>query len=79
MIHLSISNLLKEERGNILVVTILVLVAVSMIGTTLAVMSSTDLKISGNQRTNTTALYVAESGLNEVIGRIAEVYPALTV
>ena len=65
------SHLLNGNGGNILVVTILILFGVSVIGTTLAMISSTDLKISGNQRTHTTALYVAEAGLNEVLHRVA--------
>ncbi|MCK4776319.1 MAG: pilus assembly PilX N-terminal domain-containing protein, partial [Candidatus Krumholzibacteria bacterium] len=65
------SHLLNGNGGNILVVTILILFGVSVIGTTLAMISSTDLKISGNQRTHTTALYIAEAGLNEVLHRVA--------
>jgi hypothetical protein len=69
--HHTASQLIKGNGGNILVVTILILFGVSVIGTTLAMISSTDLKISGNQRTNTTALYVAEAGLSEVLHRIS--------
>jgi len=69
--HQTASQLIKGNGGNILVVTILILFGVSVIGTTLAMISSTDLKISGNQRTHTTALYVAEAGLNEVRRRAA--------
>jgi len=51
--------------------TILILFAVSVIGTTLAMISSTDLKISGNQRSHTSALYVAEAGMNEAVHRLS--------
>jgi hypothetical protein len=60
-----------DERGNILVVTLLVLFAISVIGFTMAMVSSMDLKISGNQRTTTQSLFVAEAGLNEAIHRLS--------
>jgi hypothetical protein len=66
-----INGNLKAESGNILVVTLLVLFAISVIGATLAMVSSMDLKISGNQRTTTQSLFVAEAGLNEAIHRIS--------
>jgi hypothetical protein len=60
-----------NERGSVLVVTLLIMFAVGVIGATLAVISSMDLKISGNQRVTTQALDVSEAGLNEAIHRIA--------
>jgi hypothetical protein len=66
---------LGSERGSVLVVTLLIMFAVGVIGATLAVLSSMDLKISGNQRVTTQALDVAEAGLNEVIHRIALANP----
>ena len=59
------------EDGNILVVTLLILFAVSVIGGTLGMVSSMDLKISGNQRTTTQSLFIAEAGLNEAIHRLS--------
>ena len=59
------------ERGSVLVVTLLILFAVGVMGATLAMLSSMDLKISGNQRVTTQALGVAEAGLNETIHRLA--------
>jgi hypothetical protein len=61
----------RRENGNILVVTLLVLFAISVIGGTLAMISSVDLKISGNQRKTTQALFIAEAGLNEAIHRLS--------
>ncbi len=66
-----INGNLKAESGNVLVVTLLVLFAISVIGATLAMVSSMDLKISGNQRTTTQSLFIAEAGLNEAIHRIS--------
>ena len=62
---------LQNEKGNILVVTLIILFAVSVIGATMAMVSSMDLKIAGNQRTTTQSLFVAEAGLNEAIHRLS--------
>ena len=62
---------INGNGGSILVVTLLLIFAVSVIGATLASISSMDLRISGNQRATTEALQVAEAGLNEVIHRLA--------
>ncbi len=62
---------LKGKSGNILVVTLLILFAISIIGATLAMVSSMDLKIAGNQRMTTQSLFVAEAGLNEGIHRLS--------
>jgi hypothetical protein len=70
-----ISKTLKDERGSALVVTLLVLFAVSIIGATLAKISSTDLKIAGNQRMTSDALYAAEAGLTEAVHRLAQSDP----
>ncbi len=64
-------KLLGESNGNILLITMLIIFAVSIIGTMLASMSSTDLKISANQRTHVQALSTTEAGLTEVIHRMA--------
>jgi hypothetical protein len=69
--RVKINSNLEAESGNILVVTLLVLFAISVIGATLAMVSSMDLKISGNQRKTTQSLFVAEAGLNEAIHRIS--------
>ena len=61
----------RERDGNILVVTLLILFAISIIGATLAMVSSMDLKIAGNQRMTTQSLFVAEAGLNEAIHRLS--------
>ncbi len=66
-----INGSMKMEGGNVLVVTLLVLFAISVIGATLAMVSSMDLKISGNQRTTTQSLFIAEAGLSEAIHRIS--------
>jgi hypothetical protein len=56
-------------------VTLLIVFAVGVMGATLAMLSATDLKISGNQRVTTQALDVAEAGLNEAIHRLSLANP----
>lgn len=64
-----------NERGNILVIACLLVFATFVIGGTVAMMSSTDLKISGNQEMGTEAQFVAEAGLTEAIHRLSLPYP----
>ena len=59
------------QEGSVLVMTLLVLFAISVMGATLAMVSSMDLKISGNQRRTSKAFFVAEAGLNEAIHRLS--------
>lgn len=67
----SFKKLPRDESGNVLVVTLLILFAISVIGATVAMISSMDLKIAGNQRSTTRALPVAEAGLSEAIHRLS--------
>ena len=59
------------QEGSVLVMTLLVLFAISIMGATLAMVSSMDLKISGNQRRTMQSFFVVEAGLNEAIHRIS--------
>ena len=67
----------REEDGNVLVITLMILFAISVIGMTIASLSTMDLRISGNQRHDTRALYAAEAGLNEAIHRLTCVDPTI--
>jgi hypothetical protein len=67
----------NDESGSVLVVTLLIIFAVGVISTTLAMLSTMDLKISGNQRSTTQALDVAEAGLSEAIHRLSLVNPTV--
>ncbi len=60
----------RGESGNVLIITLMILFAISTIGMTVASVSTMDLKISGNQRATTQALFAAEAGLNEAIHRL---------
>jgi hypothetical protein len=76
---MNIRSILKHsgEEGNILVVTLMVLFAISVIGGMLTMVASMDLKISGNQRHAVQALFIAEAGLNEAIHRISITDPTV--
>jgi hypothetical protein len=65
----------RNERGNILVIACLLVFATFVIGAAVAMMSGTDLKISGNQEMGTESQFVAEAGLSETIHRLALPYP----
>ena len=69
------STAVRNERGNALVMAILLVFAASAIGAMVALMSATDLKISGNQERGTEALFVAEAGMSEAIHRLGAPYP----
>ena len=59
------------ERGSVLVIAMMLIFAAAVMGSVLAMVASTDLKISGNQRLSTSALYAAEAGLNEASHRLS--------
>jgi hypothetical protein len=59
------------ESGNVLIITLLILFAIAIIGSTIAMVSTMDLKISGNQRKTSEALFIAEAGLTEAIHRLS--------
>lgn len=65
----------NNERGNILVIALLLVFATCIIGGAVAMMSTTDLKISGNQELGTEAQFVAEAGLAEAMHRLSLPYP----
>lgn len=73
------STAVRNERGNALVMAILLVFAASAIGGMVALMSATDLKISGNQERTTEALFVAEAGMSEAIHRLGVPYPTMEV
>ena len=52
-----------HESGSALLITVLVLLVVSILGTTVVTMGHTDYALSANYRSNITALNLADSGL----------------
>jgi hypothetical protein len=60
---------LREERGIVLVLGMLLLLVVTLIGISSLSTSTYDILISGNERASVQAFYVAEAGINEFMGR----------
>jgi len=62
---------LNNERGMVLVVSVLLLAALTILGTTTVMQTSTDLKISTNYKTSTQAFYDADAGVQYVLKQLA--------
>ena len=62
-------NHLRQERGMVLVLGMLLLLVVTLIGISSLSTSTYDILISGNERASVQAFYVAEAGINEFMGR----------
>ncbi|MFH1221395.1 MAG: pilus assembly PilX N-terminal domain-containing protein [Candidatus Eisenbacteria bacterium] len=63
--------LLRNEEGSGLVLAILIIVALFVLGTSLAFLTRTDVNISGHQTQYVEAVYVAEAGVEEAIQRLS--------
>ncbi len=64
-------------NGSALVMAILVIFALTVIGSMISMVASMDVKISGNQRMSTEALYAAEAGLSEAVHRMSLLNPTV--
>jgi Tfp pilus assembly protein PilX len=58
----TMEGLLKSEKGVLLIAALTLLSALTLVGTTAYLLSSTDIKIGGNFRNNQMALHVAMAG-----------------
>jgi hypothetical protein len=58
-------SLLANERGIVLIAVLCLIATLVLVGTTAYIVSSTDVKIGGNFRTNQTALQVAMAGAEQ--------------
>ncbi len=58
-------RLLENERGIVLIAVLCLIAALVLVGTTAYIVSSTDVKIGGNFRTNQTALQLAMAGTEQ--------------
>ncbi len=65
-----VKEYLSEERGAALIVALLLMVAVTVLGTGGMITSSTDIQISGNYKTSQEIFYGAEGGIEMVKGII---------
>ena len=61
----------NNEKGVVLVATLLVVAALIIFGTTAVMQTSTDLKIGGNYKTSTQAFYDADAGVQYVLKKLA--------
>jgi hypothetical protein len=64
-------EILKNNRGMALVAALLIMVALTVLGMAAIMNSSTEIKIAGNYRTGTRALYIAEAGIQEALYRLS--------
>lgn len=68
---------LRDEKGMILVVSLMLISVLLLLGTTAVMTSTTDMKISANYKTGIQASYVAEAGIEEARARMgADFLPA---
>jgi hypothetical protein len=66
-----IRNLLGNEGGNIVVITLLLLVGLTALGAAFMTTSRTETQITGNVIRHAQALTIAEAGLNEAVARMS--------
>jgi hypothetical protein len=64
-----------NQKGSGLVLAILIIVALFVLGSSLAFLTRTDVNISKHQTQSIEALYVAEAGVEEAVERLALTYP----
>ena len=63
-------SLYRNEKGMVLITALFFLGILLVISTTAYIVTTTDLKIGGNYKANTQALYTAESGIAEAQARL---------
>jgi hypothetical protein len=63
---------LREERGIALVLSMLLLLALTLIGISALNTSTYDIRISANEKASVQAFYIAEAGINEFMGRFRD-------
>lgn len=59
------NKLVRNERGLVLIVALMLLTALTLAGATAFIVASTDVKVGGNFKTNQTALQVAMAGAEQ--------------
>jgi Tfp pilus assembly protein PilX len=60
----------RNERGMVTAVGLLMVAMLTLLGTTAAIVTSTDLLIGGNYKVSEGAFYAAEAGIEEARGRL---------
>ena len=61
---------LSDEKGMALVAGLLLVAVLMLLGTTAVMTSTTDMKISGNYKSNSQAFFVAEAGTENARGNL---------
>jgi Tfp pilus assembly protein PilX len=61
---------LGDEKGLVLVVSLMMVAVILLLGTTAVLTTSTDMKISANYKTGNEAFYAAEAGIEEARARL---------
>lgn len=61
---------LKDERGFVLILVLMLLAAMTAIGTAALMTSNTDMLIARNEKDSKNAFYLAETGIEETVGRM---------
>lgn len=67
--HLSESVARTGERGTVYIIALLVLVVLSILGLTLALVTQTEMRIGGNELTATRSFYTADAGMQTAVAR----------
>ena len=71
---------LGNDKGLVLVVSLMMVAVILLLGTTAVLTTSTDMKISANYKTGNEAFYAAEAGLEEARSRLrADAAPAILI
>ena len=63
-------NSCRDEKGLVLIAAIGLIAILALLGTVSAITTVTEIKISGNYKTNTKALYAAQAGIEEARARL---------
>ena len=65
----SMDGLLRDQRGSVIVIALIILVILIIIGTVIINLSGTEVTIAANQRDHKKAFYAAESGRGYVVSK----------
>jgi Tfp pilus assembly protein PilX len=65
-------NILKEEKGVVLVIALLMMLVLTLIGISSIGTTNFETSISGNERVRTDAFYAAEAGIQVAINQVPD-------
>ena len=65
-------NILKNQKGIVLIIALLMLLILTLIGVSSISTSTFETKISGNERVGTDAFYVSEAGIQVAINQLPD-------